>query len=78
MGLKATDECLKKAGEDEPLFVLRAQDILAPVLVRFWATLVEAQYKKEGKTMTPKVKEAQVLALQMEDWQKAHRVKIPD
>ena len=78
MGFKATDECLKKIADDEPLFVLRAQDVTAPVLVRFWATIVQAQYKKEGRTIPAKVKEAEVLALQMEEWQKAHTAKIPD
>jgi hypothetical protein len=28
--------------EDEPVFVLRAQDVLAPIAVRFYASLVAA------------------------------------
>ena len=78
MGLKATDSCLAKVKDDEPIFVLRAQDAYAPILVRFWANLVASQYRKEGRTMTPKVKEAEVLALQMEDWQRANAAKVPD
>jgi hypothetical protein len=31
--------CLGKAEADEPIFVLRAQDRLAPLLVWMWATL---------------------------------------
>ena len=31
------DGCFAKAGDDEPLFVLRATDKLAPALVREWA-----------------------------------------
>lgn len=32
--------CLQKAGDAEPIFVLRAQDMTAPVLVRVWAGLL--------------------------------------
>ena len=31
------NSCLNKAADDEPLFVFRANDPLAPELVRFWA-----------------------------------------
>jgi hypothetical protein len=34
---KNTDRCLQKVSDDEPIFVLRAQDRLAPALVRQWA-----------------------------------------
>ncbi len=34
MGIKATDETLKKVKDDEPIFVLRAQDKLAPNIIR--------------------------------------------
>ena len=37
MATKATDSCLAKVGDDEPIFVLRAQDQLAPRTVRLWA-----------------------------------------
>lgn len=33
------DGCLGKAADDEPVFVLRAQDILAADLVEHWALL---------------------------------------
>lgn len=36
MGYKATDTCLKKAKDDEMLFVLRAQDRSAPKTVLHW------------------------------------------
>ena len=32
-------DCYEKAHPDEPLFVLRANDVLAPYLVRIWASL---------------------------------------
>lgn len=62
----------------EPVFVLRGEDVLAPVLVRFWANLVESHYRRAGLTMTPKVAAARVLALQMEDWQKTHGAKVAE
>lgn len=62
----------------EPVFVLRGSDVLAPVLVRFWADLVESHYRRTGLTMTPRVGEARVLALQMEDWQKTHGATVPE
>ncbi len=61
-----------------PCFVLAADDVLAPVLVRFWADLVESHYRRAGLTMTPTVAAARVLALQMEDWQKTHGAKVVD
>ena len=76
MGYRDTDSCLKKVGPDEPIFVLRAKDKFMPVVMRMWATLVEDEYKKLGKTMTPKVKEAQVFALEVEDWQKKNQDKV--
>lgn len=36
MGYKSNDPCLQKAGEDEMLFVLRAQDKSAPKVVLHW------------------------------------------
>ena len=34
------ESCLNKAKFDEPIFVLRAQDRLAPLIIRLWAELV--------------------------------------
>ncbi len=42
MGTKANPDefdCYDKAADDEPMFVLRAKDPLAPILVRLWADL---------------------------------------
>lgn len=36
MGLKATDKCIKKAFEDEMLFVLMARDASSPHVVIEW------------------------------------------
>ena len=40
MGTKANPgkfNCYAKAADDEPIFVLRAKDALAPDVVRYWA-----------------------------------------
>jgi hypothetical protein len=63
MATKSTDTCLQKAAEDEPIFVLRAQDRLAPTIVRDWATLA-----RDHGCAPAKVQEAFRLADQMEQW----------
>lgn len=55
--------CIAKAADDEPVFVLRAQDRLAPALVKAWADLA-----KEHGCSIIKCQEAYDLAEQMEDW----------
>lgn len=37
--LENQHSCFNKAAEDEPIFVLRAKDKLAPMIVRHWAEL---------------------------------------
>ena len=64
------NSCLSKAADDEPLFILRAQDELAPAVVRHWAMLARA-----SKVAHEKVKEADHLAGEMEQWPKR---KLPD
>lgn len=73
MATKHTDTCLQKAGEAEPIFVLRAQDQLAPLVVRHWARIAE----KAG-TPRAKVAEAHKLADAMLEWQEQHGAKRPD
>lgn len=55
--------CMAKAAPDEPVFVLRAQDRLAPQMVREWA--MRAKFHGLGPT---KLKEALDLADAMERW----------
>jgi hypothetical protein len=55
--------CLGKAADDEPVFILRAQDMLAADLVFKWA--VEAQALG---CPWDKVREAKDLAQQMREW----------
>ncbi len=67
------DSCYEKAAPDEPIFVLRAQDMLAPEIVREWAYRAAVEGSPREK-----VDEARRLADRMEDWQIAHKRKVPD
>lgn len=64
MATKLTDTCLQKAADDEPIFVLRAQDKLAANLVRNWAQQAAMFLGNES----PKVQEAFALADAMDRW----------
>ena len=59
-----------KIGPDEPIFILRAQDTIAPGTVRDWARGA----KMRGASVA-KVHEAEALADAMEEWPKR---KDPD
>jgi hypothetical protein len=67
---KHTSTCLQKAGDDEPIFVLRAQDKLAPEIVHLWVNVA----KIVGVNPT-KIAEAEQIALAMARWPKR---KLPD
>jgi hypothetical protein len=75
--LKAGTGCLGKAADDEPLFILRGQDMLAPDLVRRWAR--QAEMSAPGGR-SEKAEEAYALADQMDAWCDANptRRKMPD
>lgn len=62
--------CLGKAADDEPIFIIRAQDIVAAETVEFWAW-------KAQNYGTPRVKigGALKLATEMRAWPNQ---KIPD
>lgn len=65
--------CLGKAADDEPVFILRAQDKLAPDIIREWANRL---YQADPTSATVKKRdEARILADQMEAWPNR---KIPD
>ena len=57
------DRCLEKVKPTEPIFVLRAQDKLAPALVRMWAQLADLH-----ECPSEKVIEAMANADAMENW----------
>ena len=62
--LRNPASCLNKASCDEPVFVLRAKDPLAPMAIRHWVTMSEGNHSKE------KLEEAMQLACEMEEWNK--------
>lgn len=72
MNTKHSDP-LAKCGDDEPVFVLRANDEIAPLIVMTWAT--EAEAKGCDKT---KVDGARAIAGQMLVWQARNGCKKPD
>ena len=61
-------------GLDEPVFILRAQDILVPKVVVRWVHLAK------GAGSPGQSARALVIAKQMADWQakNQHRVKVAD
>lgn len=71
------NSCINKAEDDEPVFVLRANDPLMPKVVQFWANeyqqmkvalngvLTDAQYEK--------FREALDIADNARDWYMTHR-----
>lgn len=64
------DACLDKLKPGEPFFVLRAQDKLAPTLVRDWALMAKLNGAPDEKIL-----EAQETAAEMENWPNR---KFPD
>jgi hypothetical protein len=65
--------CLGKAAADEPVFVLRAHDRLAPHVVEFWADLAKAH-----NAPPEKIAGATVLATEMRAWAERNGSKWPD
>lgn len=70
--------CFNKAHPNEPLFVLRAQDRIAPEVVRYWAHLASggapAEYIMPAH-LSVKSDEALAAAARMEEWPTR---KMPD
>jgi len=60
-----------RAADDEPLFVLRAQDVTAPAVIRMWC---EINFFNPN-CAPERLKEARLLALAMEQWPNR---KLPD
>jgi len=70
--IRNPNSCLNKAGESEPIFVLRAKDLTSPNIIRSWAELNKGTLDKE------KYYEAIELADKMEEWQGENEVNFPD
>lgn len=65
-----------KIPEDEPIFVLRAQDRLASTVVRIWALLAQTH-----EVDNLKVVNARIAAAEMDEWASKkgmRRLKLPD
>ncbi len=60
------NSCLNKAAADEPIFVIRAKDIVGAETVRHWAAIAALRHEPE------KIAEARTLADQMDVWRQAH------
>lgn len=58
---------------DEPVFLIRGQDIAAPITLRYWATA--ARHHGASQDIIDLVVEH---AQEMERWQLAHGAKTPD
>ena len=61
-----------KIGIDEPVFLVRAKDICAPLTVRAWARLARLSGNEEMAS------KAEGFATEMEEWQIENGCKKPD
>jgi hypothetical protein len=66
------NSCWNKAADDEPIFILKASDQLAPALVEEWANRYAQLKTQNVNSMTPeqarKYEEALQVAMSMEAW----------
>jgi len=67
MAFKSTCQTLKKVGDDEPIFVLRAQDVTASRTLAFWLAINKDYIPKE------KYEEALKCHLAMIEWPNKRR-----
>jgi hypothetical protein len=75
--LNDPNSCLNRAQGDEPIFVLRANDEIAPIVIRHWASLYLYMKTSSGADInlfTDKQKEKYLNALMdansFEEWRK--------
>lgn len=64
MELFDSGSCLNKASYDEPVFVLRAKDPIAPMAIRHWATMAIPAHESE------KIAMAFNIADEMDEWRR--------
>ena len=67
---KLHNASLENIGPNEPIFVLRGQDVLAPHVIEYWADLAH-----NAGAPAEKIAEARAIAMVMAAW--PHR-KVPD
>ncbi|MCG8407781.1 MAG: hypothetical protein MI923_21485 [Phycisphaerales bacterium] len=70
MALKQFDKTLEKVADDEPIFVLRARDVIAPMAVEHWAEMAA-----KLQVNPQKVLEAYQCAESMRNWKER---RLPD
>jgi hypothetical protein len=70
---KKVRKYLRAFDEGEPLFVIRARDVLAPTTIRVWVALAREAYVSEQK-----VAAALVRCQEIEAWQELYGAKLPD
>ena len=61
--LKNPISCLNKASPNEPIFVLRANDLIAPQTIKLWAAMAHGEHEEL------KIQAALDLAESMENYQ---------
>lgn len=71
----AGEGALGKARDEEPIFVLRAKDRFAPLLVQTWCDLMR-EHASPGAA--EKIEDAQRCSASMLAYQAAHGAKVPD
>jgi hypothetical protein len=62
-----------KIGQDEPVFLLRAKDVLAPAMIENWASALKA-HGGDYKIVSNALEHAH----NMREWQKVNGCKLPD
>lgn len=65
--------CLKNMAVDEPIFILKAKDELAAILVETWSNMARSSGAPIDKYM-----HARDTALQMRKWGEKNGTKVPD
>lgn len=66
-----------KIGADEPVFLLRGKDALAPDCVRHWAKMIQEVDDPRPETQAM-IQSVLRWADEMEAWQKINGAKVPD
>lgn len=74
VNLSALRRVLDASEADEPVFVLRAADMVAPQVVEWWAS----EAVKAGVSNHRKLGAALARAAEMRKWQEAHGKRIPN
>ncbi len=73
LSLSRRDNTLDRVKDNEPIFVFRAQDIMAPMFIRLWADKVKANQNHKDK-----YERAYRRATEMDVWGETNTRKFPD